>query len=210
MSYKELVCCDNHLQNYLNSGWTLMEKLCQFCCLAKATLEDSCEGCLDKMTVPASEAQRLKKQESGFCVNRDNVQGCCTYSEPDSQYCPFCRNHNLMLPADREDTAMGKRQEPRPKVRTILSSTRPCRLTASCVGQMTAAVSIHYANAGPQLWWNCPVCRANVRAARTWSIPAADDPASLDAVYGPADALNPDLSEHVAHVKATILESESE
>jgi hypothetical protein len=214
---EDMVSCDNHIQHYLNKGWELVSKLCQYCCVAEASADDSCEDCLDKMTTPLSDATRLKIKESGFCLNRDNVHGCCAYAEPGTQYCPYCRTQNLMLPKDREN--MGKRHiplpdalpgEPRPKIRTIPTSTRNCKLTPACAGSMTASVQIRANELGPQLWWSCSVCRVSQKASRTQSKPSSKSLLPLlGDVYGPAP-INAELADQAEHMRSILNDSESE
>lgn len=215
-----LVACDNHVQFYLSKGWTLTMKLCQYCCLAEAVDADSCMHCLDKMTAPTGgEAYRLKKIESGWCLNRDTVLGCTHYAQTGTQYCVFCTNHNLKAPADMEAPTMGKRHlprfpnTPRARARTVPNSTRPCTLTPSCAGRMTAAVRlVEDDNKGPELWWACPVCRTSQRAPRAKAVPAPEtlsgEPSnSYSGVYGP-EPVNAEMAEASAHIRTIMQESE--
>jgi hypothetical protein len=218
---EDLVACDNHVQYYLGKDWKLMAKLCCYCCVAEATVDDGCEGCLDKMTAPTGgEAYRLKKIESGYCLNRDNLLGCITYAEPGTQYCTFCKTRNFLAPADLENK-MGKRhpsaEAPRAKIRLIPASSRTCTLTPSCAGTMTAAV--HRADndkSGPHLWWTCKTCGVSQKALRAAAKPSSSALATLldggdetDPRYGP-EPINAEMAEAAAHVKAIILESSGE
>lgn len=219
---EDLVACDNHVQYYLGKGWKLMAKLCTYCCTREATSDDTCEHCLERLTAPhKTEAQKLKDLESGWCINRDTVLGCITYAQAGTQYCIFCTNHNLMAPAHRtkEENAMGHRRVPklgRPKVavRLIPTSARKCVLTTGCAGTMTATVRAVADDRKPEMWWDCPVCRASQKAHHTTTVPSPETTRDIlddvyDEIYGPTP-INAEMVEASAHIRAIVHETEGE
>lgn len=180
--------CNNHLQQYLDTGWfiiagqlaskTLRESTkdlaCTRCVTNAAMIGDTvCEVCaqeLDAMSGlngPKNDALRLG--EVGYCINRGVVQGCAYYSEPNANMCKFCQNY---IRLSREGHAMPPSSLPahNPRIRTVPTSARPCAITKACPGTMTASVRRFVATQPPELWWSCPLCRAQKLAERTMAI----------------------------------------
>jgi hypothetical protein len=214
----EIMACDNHKQHYLNKGWTLVMELCGHCCTNAASVDGTCESCLDKITAPTGgEAYRLKAMESGHCPNRDYIVGCCYYANAPEKYCTFCLAQNIMSPADAEKYKMGKRrpqgrETSRAAAKFITGSIRACVLTPSCAGNMTASVLVTEDSKGPVLWWACKVCGVSQRALKTGTVVAPSTLAPLLAkvdAYGPVP-VNAELAEQMEHMRNIIHESESE
>lgn len=216
------VACDKHIQAYLAKGWVDMGKLCTYCCSNPATVDDTCDSCLDMVTRPAELptakviANVLPESPGpqqptyvGFCVNRDVVFGCTTYSLQGSLYCAFCTRQGWITRESTEEGSVGHRKTNMPRIRTISSSTRPCRLSTGCAGNMQAAVRRYNEVDKPELWWSCAICRVSQRAQLTQAIP---DPSSIitpqvDAIES-AESLNVDMTDMARHVRDMLAETD--
>lgn len=169
----EVTACDNHVQVYLSLDFQeIAQMACSRCCTNQAGPDGYCEPCaeaLDRESLESkskNDATRLK--EVGYCLNRDLVHGCLTYTEVGSQYCSHCTNYMKLAgtppPAPSND-------KPRVKVRPIPSSARHCILTVGCAGTMVGSVRRFSRNSREELWWTCEICKAEKLAERTWAIP---------------------------------------
>lgn len=194
--------CENHIQDYLSKGWMVMARICTNCTIAEATVDDTCEACLDKLTAPSTSL------ESGYCKNRDQIWGCSTYAQGGTKYCAFCTKQGYTCP---EDTPSDQRKLlPRsfkPRYRPIPSSVRPCNISVKkdCKGTMEASVALFSPAGEPEVWWHCKTCQTHERAHVTAAIPAKDVLSGPDgtpaAIWVPQNA---DLAEQVEQVKVTL------
>lgn len=200
--------CDNHLAAYESIGWKVMARLCQHCCTNEVLKGDICENCMDVTDVP-NEAKRLKDAEMSYCKNKGAVNGCLGYTDDDKDFCAHCSKRGWSL--NRKGQAVFS-PPPRTKVRTILTSTRPCAIVPGCSGNMTATVRAINDGLKPELWWACAVCRAQMLAPRTVAIPDASTVSFSDSdmtdLLGVAEAivdlpkpLNAETSEMVQKIQ---------
>lgn len=168
-----VLVCDNHYQNYVHKGYKKPEKpVCVYCCTNEPRPNDNiCEGCYRDYASdenPMNEITRLNRV--GYCINRDTVQGCLTYSEPNHLLCAFCikwfsetspvhvapvginptvRNPNVIKTLDLKG-------HPKVRIRTIPEGERPCGLTINCPGRMRP--SVRSIGGRISLWWDCEEC----------------------------------------------------
>lgn len=164
--------CSNHVQSYLSTSWFEASMVCSMCCTNEPMDGDGiCEQCAQNQGLlydpPKTDAVRIK--EEGYCINRDILHGCLTWTEPGENMCQHCKNYfekagAVLVPKQG--------QVHRPRIRTIQSATRPCNLTVGCTGSMHATVHRYTSSTPPELWWRCPVCKRDIIAEKTTAVHA--------------------------------------